>query len=127
MIERKTMWDDSLNTRNSSNDDEFVKICSYSELKENTGKRFLINDVDVAVYKVKGKVYALSNVCPHQKAAKMYEGFIENDKVVCPLHGWEFNLCNGQMHDGRKGLDSYEVKVDDGDVYVKVFKRELKW
>ena len=127
MIEKKTMWDESLNTRNSSSDDEFVKVCSINELKENAGRRFLINDVDVAVFKVDGKVYALNNVCPHQKAAKMFKGFIEEDKVVCPLHGWEFKLCNGKMNDGRKGLDSYQVKVEEGDVYIKIFKRELKW
>jgi hypothetical protein len=31
------------------------------------------------------------------------------------------------MAKGRKGLDSYEVKIVEDNVYVKVFKRELNW
>jgi len=107
--------------------EDYFKLCKLDELKETTGKRFLINDVDVAVIKVKDKVYALSNVCPHQKAAKIYEGFIENNKIVCPLHGWEFNLTDGCKVDGNRGLDSFDVIIRNGFVFVKVFKKELRW
>lgn len=109
------------------NENEFKKICKLSELKEKQGRRFYIDEVDVAVFKVDGVVYALSNICPHQHSTVMYDGFIENEKVVCPVHGWEFKLCDGTIGEGRKGLDSYEAKIENDDVYVKVFKRELKW
>ena len=107
--------------------DGFVKICRLDDLKEGIGKRFMIDDVDVAVFKIDGKVRALSNVCPHQKAAMIYDGFIEDGKVVCPLHGWEFNLSDGTMGEGGRGLDCYEVRVVNGEVFVKTFKRELNW
>ncbi len=105
----------------------FTKICQVDELKEKVGKKFFIDDVEIAVFKVDGKIYALNNICPHQHSALIYDGFIENCKVICPAHGWEFNLSDGKMAKGRKGLDSYEVKVIDDDVYVKVFKKELNW
>lgn len=107
--------------------DGFVKICKFSDLKENEGKRFYINDTDVAVFKFDKKIYALNNVCPHQHAALMYEGFIENCNVVCPAHGWEFNLATGKMPDGRRGLDSFETQVVDGFIFVKVIKKEMNW
>ncbi len=106
---------------------EFQKVCKVNDIKEGTGKRLMVEDVDVAIFKVNGNVFALSNVCPHQKSAIIYNGFVEEDKVVCPAHGWEFNLHDGCQHGGRKGLDSYEVKIEGDDVYVKVFKRELDW
>ena len=105
----------------------FEKVCKVDDLSENIGKRFFIDDVDVAVFKVNGEIYAVSNVCPHQHSAIIYDGFVENCKVVCPAHGWEFNLSDGTLGEGRKGLDSYEVKVVGEDVFVKVFKRELNW
>ena len=108
-------------------ENEFKKICKVDDLREKVGKRFFVDDVEVAVFKVDGKIYALNNICPHQHSALIYDGFIEDCKVVCPAHGWEFNLSDGKMAKGRKGLDSYEVKVIDNHVYVKVFKRELKW
>src|SRR5690554_4117880 len=94
----------------------YTKICKVDELKEKIGKRFFVDDVDVAVFKVNGKLYAVNNICPHQHTALIYDGFIENCKVVCPAHGWEFNLSDGKMAQGRKGLDSYEVKIIDGNV-----------
>ena len=37
----------------------FTKVCKVSELKENQGKRFLINDVDIAVFKVNEEVFVV--------------------------------------------------------------------
>ncbi|WKZ68695.1 MAG: Rieske 2Fe-2S domain-containing protein [Melioribacteraceae bacterium] len=105
----------------------FSKVCKVDDLKEKVGKRFFIYDIEVAVFKVDGKIYALNNICPHQHSALIYDGFIEDCKVICPAHGWEFNLSDGKMDNNRKGLDSYEVKIIDDYVYVKVFKKELNW
>ena len=107
--------------------DGYDFVCKTSDLKEKIGQRFLINDVEVALFKVDGKIYALSNICPHQHSPLIYDGFIEDNKVVCPAHGWEFNLENGKIDDNRKGLDAYAVKIVDDNIYVKVFKRELEW
>ncbi|MDZ7766594.1 MAG: Rieske 2Fe-2S domain-containing protein [Melioribacteraceae bacterium] len=107
--------------------DGFTNICKLGDLREKVGKRFFVGDVEIAVFKVDGKIYALNNVCPHQHSALIYDGFIEDCKVVCPAHGWEFNLTDGRMANGRNGLDSYKVKIIDDDVYVKVVKKEMKW
>ena len=106
---------------------EFKKVCSFSELKEDEGRRFIIEDVEVAVFRKGDEVFALSNICPHQKSAIIHDGFIEDDRVVCPAHGWEFCLKDGNQPTGRKGLDSFEVKIENGEVFVKVFEKELDW
>jgi nitrite reductase/ring-hydroxylating ferredoxin subunit len=108
-------------------DDGYTKICKVSELKEGQGKRFLVKDIDVALFKVDGEVYALKNICPHQHTALIYDGYIEEDCVVCPAHGWMFNLKTGKQPTGAKGLDSYPVKIIDGEVFAHVNAKELKW
>ncbi|NMB80549.1 MAG: Rieske 2Fe-2S domain-containing protein [Ignavibacteria bacterium] len=105
----------------------YTKVCGYNELKEKIGKRFFVDDVEIALFKVDGKVYALNNVCPHQKARLMHEGFIEEGQVVCPVHGWKFELSTGNLAPGRKGLDCYDVKILDDNIFVKVTQKELKW
>ena len=105
----------------------FTKICKIGELKDRQGKRFYVGDTEVAVFKVDEKIYALNNICPHQHSAIIYDGFIEDQKVMCPAHGWEFDLATGQMAKGRKGLDVYDVKIENDDIYVKVIEKELKW
>ncbi len=105
----------------------YFKLCHISELKEKTGKRFFINDTDIAVFKIDGRIYAVSNICPHQKSALIYEGTIEGCNVVCPLHGWEFNLENGKKNNGGNGLKTYKIKIENDYVFAEVIPQELKW
>lgn len=107
--------------------DEYNKICNLSELTENQGKRFIINDVEIAVFKIKTEVFVLSNICPHQHTALIYDGFIEDGCVVCPAHGWMFNLRTGKQPSGASGLKSFPVKIINNEVYSLVQKKELKW
>ena len=105
----------------------FTPVCSYDELREKVGRRFIIDEVEIAVFKLDGKIFAVSNICPHQHTAMIYDGFIENGCVVCPAHGWTFDLLTGKTLEGNKGLDVYETKVIADQVFVKAVKRELKW
>ncbi len=107
--------------------DGYTKLCRFDELKEGAGKRFIVEDTEVAVFKIKNEIYALSNICPHQHTALIYDGFIEDKFVVCPMHGWKFNLKTGKQPEEQRGLDSFPVIVQNDEVYVKVFKRELRW
>ena len=110
-----------------SEENGFTNVCKYSDLKEKEGKRFFIDDEDIALFKVDGKIYAATNICPHQQSAIIYDGFIEDCKVVCPAHGWEFDLKTGLMPSGGSKLRTFKTKVIGDEVYVKVEKRKLNW
>ena len=105
----------------------FTKVCEVGNLSEHQGKRFIIDNTEIAVFKVDGNIYSLSNICPHQHTALIYDGFIEKGCVVCPAHGWMFDLQTGKTPAGGRGIDSFETKVVDDKVYVKVVKQEMKW
>jgi len=105
----------------------FTKICSVHDIEEDAGKRFIINETEIAVFKSKGEIFALNNICPHQQTALIYDGFIEDGCIVCPAHGWKFDLRTGNKKSGSRGLDSYEVKVVDKNVYVKVVPKNINW
>ena len=108
-------------------DESYTKLCKFDELNEGNGRRFIVNETEVAVFKIENKIYALSNVCPHQHTTLIYDGFLEDEFVVCPAHGWKFNLKTGKQPGGERGLDSFPVMIVEDEVYVKVFKKELKW
>lgn len=105
----------------------FSKVCKYSDLKEKEGKRFFINDEDVALFKIDGEIYATTNICPHQQSAIIYDGFIEGCNIVCPAHGWEFDLKTGRMGSGGSKLRVFETKIIDDYIYVKAEKKKLNW
>jgi len=51
---------------------------------------------DVAVYADEdGRVYAVNDACPHD-GGPLSSGFVEGSSLVCPRHGWEFDLSSGQ-------------------------------
>ena len=105
----------------------FTKLCRFDELKEGEGRRFIVIETEVAVFKINNVIYALSNICPHQHTALIYDGFIEDEFVVCPMHGWKFNLKNGKQPTGQNGLEIFPVIIKEGNIFVKVHKKELKW
>jgi 3-phenylpropionate/trans-cinnamate dioxygenase ferredoxin subunit len=105
----------------------YYKVCSVNQLNENGGKRFIVDETEIAVFKFGKEVYALNNVCPHQHTALIYDGFIEDGYVVCPAHGWKFDLKTGKQPGGQRGLDCYPVKIVNDELFVKVYKKELKW
>jgi nitrite reductase/ring-hydroxylating ferredoxin subunit len=105
----------------------FQRICSIKDLYNGTGKRFIVNNVEIAVFLIQNKVYAVSNICPHQHSALIYDGFVEDENVVCPAHGWTFNIKTGKTPAGRKGLDVYETVCVEDKVYVKVGEKKYSW
>lgn len=116
------------------NDIKFCKVSKLSDLLDRMGRRFLFpsadnsaDEVEIALFKVDDEVYALSNICPHQHTALIYEGFIENNCVVCPAHGWMFDLKTGNQLTDTTGLDAFPVKIENGDVYVAAYSKKYKW
>lgn len=105
----------------------FTKLCRVSDLSDRQGKRFIVDDTEVALFKVDNQIYALSNICPHQHTALIYDGFIEDGCVVCPAHGWMFELKTGKLKDGAARLTAFPLIIEDDHIFVKVSKKELEW
>lgn len=55
----------------------------------------LSNGFEIALFKVKGQIYALDNSCPHE-GGPLGEGTLEECVVSCPWHGWEFDVTTGE-------------------------------
>ena len=97
------------------------------DLRERIGKKFIVNDIEIALFRINEEIFALSNICPHQQTHLIYDGFIEEEFVVCPAHGWRFDLRTGKKESGSNGLQIFPVEVIDDRIFVKVVPKELKW
>lgn len=101
--------------------DDFVKICNTSEIYNRKGKRFQLDDEnEIAIFKVDGEYYAVDNICPHNHTSQIYDGYIEDLYVACPVHGFQFHLKTGEQPTkiGCK-LRTFEMKIEDDIIYVK--------
>ncbi len=54
----------------------------------------MVNGCEVAAFRCQGTLYALQNQCPHE-GGSLAGGLIEGDEVICPLHGYRFNVKTG--------------------------------
>lgn len=106
---------------------EFQFVCLEKDLEENECKKFEVDLTDVVLIKKEGKFYALSNRCTHHHVSVMDRGDLEGDYLVCPNHFWRFDIKTGKKDGTLRGLDKYEVKTEDGKVFVKVVEKELNW
>jgi ferredoxin-nitrite reductase len=64
------------------------------EIAEGAAKLVRVKGEEMAVFKNDGKLYGIQNTCPHE-GGQLCNGWIEGGEVVCPLHGYKFDLRTG--------------------------------
>jgi nitrite reductase/ring-hydroxylating ferredoxin subunit len=111
------------------------------EFQEGGSKIVRIGDVEIGVFRRTGSLYAYENRCVHQGGpacegaimAKV-EAVLGTDRVylgerfseeeahlVCPWHGWEYDLATGEcVADRRLRLKRYSVIERGDEVYVVI-------
>jgi len=117
-----------------------VLVGNESEFQEHSRKVIARGDLEIGIFKVDDEYYAYQNRCPHLGGpacqGRILNGVEEvlNDdmtsagqqwsdeqNIICPWHGWEFNLKTGK-HPGnsKMGLRRFKVTRESGDIYVDV-------
>src|SRR5207244_446149 len=67
-----------------------------------------------------GRFFATSPVCPHEEGP-LAEGWLEGDTVVCPWHGYDFELTTGRCRvDDDLAVAVYPVRVNGTAIEVDV-------
>jgi len=96
-----------------------VEVGRYSELPERLGKTVIIDNREIAVFKLaSGKVRAIENRCPH-KGGVLAEGLVSGEYVFCPMHDWKISLVDGKAQAPDEGcVNTYEVEIRDDYVYI---------
>ena len=49
----------------------------------------VVNGRHVALFRLGDEFFAIDNLCLH-RGGPLCEGFIDNDVVTCPWHGWSY-------------------------------------
>jgi len=99
----------------------FVKIASKGELPGlDEAKEFTYGEKTICVANVEGTITAMDNVCLH-RGGPMGQGLVEDGKIVCPWHGWQYDPKSGAaVHNAAARLKVYPIKVEGDDVLVEL-------
>jgi nitrite reductase/ring-hydroxylating ferredoxin subunit len=117
-----------------------VYVGREEELTEGARRLVEVGGEPVGVFRVLGDLVAYSGRClhsggpvcqgqifPRTEAVIDDQGRVlterscpDRPQLVCPWHGWEYDLRDGSVVGSRNlRLSSYEVEVEDGVVYVR--------
>lgn len=82
------------------------------------GKSLVIDDEvePIAVFNMDGAYYACSSRCPHA-GGPLADGFVRGSSVVCPWHGWNFDLSLSTQ-EALDGVIRYPVVVEEGELFI---------
>ena len=99
---------------------QFIKVAKVSEVPSDTGKLVEIDGEQISLFNVDGKIYAIHAICPHQ-GGPLNEGGLNGPNVMCPWHGWEFDVTSGvcTFNESIK-QPTYKVKVEGDDVLLEM-------
>ncbi|MGH9600292.1 MAG: Rieske (2Fe-2S) protein [Terracidiphilus sp.] len=100
---------------------DFVRICSQAELPA-AGQvgEFTVGGRALCVANVDGSIAVLDGICPHEEGP-LGEGTIEGGRVVCPWHGYAYDVRTGQSEqDPDLKAKVFESMVENGELRAKL-------
>jgi nitrite reductase (NADH) small subunit len=98
-----------------------VFACSVAELK--VAGKYIVNhdDEEIVVFWNQGEIRVINNICIHKKR-KLSQGFILQNRVVCPGHQWAFNLDSGFCRERDRTQQIYQSRIEDEKVIIEFIK-----
>ena len=97
---------------------EYVSVGRIEDLAQGEGRCVDVNGVEVALFNLGGEFYAIDNNCTHQ-AGPLCEGDLDGEDVICPWHGWRYNIKTGvsPSHPSVQ-VKNHLVKIENGEVKI---------
>jgi len=99
----------------------FVPVARAAEIPLGKGRLVEAGALTLAVFNGgAGRFYAVSALCPHEDGP-LADGWLEGDAVVCPWHGFDFDVNTGACHVADDlSIGVYPVRVVKGVIEVDV-------
>jgi nitrite reductase/ring-hydroxylating ferredoxin subunit len=97
----------------------WIKAGEVSKLDPEYPTVAKIGEVEVAICRAEGEVFAVHNICTHAYA-RLSDGWVEGHEILCPLHQGSFDLRTGDAvrspcHDP---IPVFQVRVEGDDILL---------
>ena len=97
----------------------WVIVARISDIDEGKSQLANVNNKEIALFKIEGKIYAMENSCCH-RGGPLVDGYIEGTEVTCPWHAWTFDVRTGAcstVPDTKHPI--FKVKIEKDEVFVE--------
>ena len=98
----------------------WTRVCPVAELDPGDFRVVDVDGVDVAVFNLDGRFYAIEDVCTHD-GEPLTGGPVDGDEIICPRHGARFCIRDGRAltPPAYEPTAALPVRVEDGVVWVR--------
>jgi 3-phenylpropionate/trans-cinnamate dioxygenase ferredoxin component len=100
---------------------EFVRVAAVAEVPPGTLLAVDVGEISVCLANADDQIYAFRNNCSHRDF-QLDTGDLEGERVTCAWHGARFDIRTGRALSlpAIKPIVTYEVRVENGDIFVAV-------
>ena len=95
-----------------------VRVAGFDDMADGQVRHVKIGSRDIALARVAGEYFALSDLCRHA-FGPLSQGFVDGHHLVCPWHGWRYDVRDGSTDHPDANVRTYPVTVRDGEVFVR--------
>ena len=104
----------------SAKDSTYTTVAKVDDIKPGQCRVVIVNEKEFAIFNVSGKFYAIDNLCRHE-GGPLGDGDLDDTVVTCPLHGWDYDVTNGENHtEPDLPVKAFDVMVEGSDIKIKI-------
>ncbi len=100
----------------------FIKVTDPDPLAVGKMKCVEAGGWKIALVRLAKGYYAVDNVCPHQQGS-LSDGEVDIDKgeIICPMHGWNFEIETGvSPYNPKDKVKTFKVQERGDGVYIEI-------
>lgn len=100
---------------------DYVKVADLDEIPPGGSKLVEVDMVRVALFNLKGEIYAIEDVCTHDGGPLVEGTIVDGCEVQCPRHGARFDIRTGAAvrFPAFEPTKTYAVRVEGQDVLME--------
>ena len=100
---------------------QYHRVAAANEIVAGQGHRVSIGGCDIAIFHIDGEFFAIDDTCTHGFAS-LCEGFVDGDRIECPLHAGQFEIKTGKAVEAPCAIDlrTYPVRLDEDGIHVGI-------
>lgn len=96
-----------------------VPLFRVSDLAPGQVRHVKVGKTDLAVVRVGDEFHAVSNICRHA-FAPLSDGFVEGHELVCPWHGWRYDVRDGTTDHPGVALQLHRLFIVNEYVMIRL-------
>jgi nitrite reductase/ring-hydroxylating ferredoxin subunit len=101
--------------------DNFQPLASTANLAVGKTQLAELDGKEILICRTESGYYAVDNLCSHANA-RLCDGKLKGNKVLCPLHGAAFDVRDGSAlsRPASVALGSYPLKVEGDTILIQL-------